>query len=265
MDLGIKGRRALIFGGSKGVGRAVAGTLAAEGAHVVVCARKEWAAQKVALEAAENSGIRAKGYRIDAWDEPSTITLIGHIVEDFGAIDILFGVARRPALEDGNVLPQGGWQPQLDKGFLRFKAATETLLPGMRERRWGRILWMIPWPTAGTSVERQLHSVMTASLSAWIESIAVDLAKDNVTVNLLRPAPVSRTAGRENEGASRHTKPQRSFMPMPADDTLSVQQVAATAAFLLSEPASGVYGRAIGLGKTRQVNPIRLDERGRQP
>ena len=265
MDLGIKSRHALIFGGSRGIGRAVAGALAAEGTDVAVCAPKEWAAQKVATEVAKNNGVRAAGYKIDAWDEPSTNTLISRIVEDFGAIDILFGVARRAALENRNVLPEGGWQPQLDRGFLRFKAATETLLPGMRERQWGRILWMIPWPTAGTSIERQLYSVMTASLSAWLESIAVDLAKDNVNVNLLRPAPVSKITGREFEGDSGHTKPQRSFMPMPADDTLSVQQVAATAAFLLSEPASGVYGRAIELGRTREGTPTRLDGRGRQP
>ena len=54
MDLGIKGRRALIFGGFKGIGRAVAGALAAEGCDVAVCARKEWAAQTVAAEKGSN-------------------------------------------------------------------------------------------------------------------------------------------------------------------------------------------------------------------
>ncbi len=247
MDLGIKGRRALIFGGSKGIGRAVAGALAAEGAEVAVCARKEWAAQKVASEAAENSGVRAKGYKIDAWDEPSTRTLVSHIVDDFGAIDIMFGVARRPALEDRNVLPPDGWQSQLDRGFLRFKATTEALLPGMQNRQWGRILWMIPWQTAGTGIERQLHAVTTAALCAWIESIAADLVEDNATVNLLSPAPVSRTTG---SGASSHPdNPQQGSIPEPKGGTFSVRQVAAFATFLLSEPAGGVCGRTIELGR----------------
>lgn len=249
MDLGIKGRRALIFGGSRGIGRAVAGTLAAEGADVAVCARKKWAAQKVASEATENSGVRAAGYRIDAWDEPSTITLVNHITDDFDAIDILFGVARRPALEDRNILPPGGWQSQLDKGFLRFKAVTETVLPGMQDRRWGRILWMIPWPTAGTSVERRLHSVVTAALSTWLHSIAADLARDNVTVNLLRPPIVSRIAGTGVGISSRQAKSHRDSMPTPADEIISVRHVATIAAFLLSDPAGGVCGKTIELGR----------------
>ena len=246
MDLGIKSKRALIFGGSRGMGRAVAGALAAAGADVAVCARKEWAAQKVAAEAAENGGARAKGYRIDAWDEPSTVTLINRIVDDFGAIDILFGVARRPALEDRNVLPPGVWQTQLDKGFLRFKAVTETLLPGMQDRQWGRILWMIPWRTAGTSVERQLHSVMTAALSAWIGSIATDLAEDNVAVNLLKPTPVSRTAGAN--ASSRHDKSHQGSMYSRTDKILSVRDVVAVAAFLLGNLTGGIHGRTIDLG-----------------
>lgn len=228
MDLGIKGRRALIFGGSRSIGRAVVGALATEGADVAVCARKEWAAQKVAAEAAENSGVRAAGYKINAWDETSTISLISHIIDDFGAMDILFGIAGRPALEDRHVLPPGGWRSEFDKGFLRFKAATETLLPCMRDRRWGRILWMIPWPTAITSTERQLYSVMRAAMSAWLESIAAGLAMDNVTVNLLRPAPLSRTT----------------------DKTLAVRQVAAVAALLLSDPAEGIFGKTIDLGSS---------------
>ncbi len=246
MDLGIKGRRALIYGGSRGIGRAVAGALAAEGADVAVCARKEWAAQKVASEAAENSGVRAKGYKIDAWDEPSTRTLVSHIVDDFGAIDIMFGVARRPALEDRNVLPPDGWQSQLDRGFLRFKATTEALLPGMQNRQWGRILWMIPWPVAGTSVERQLYSVTTAALTAWLESVAADLAKDNVAVNLLKPAPGYRIAG--SGGSPRHDKSQQGSIPGPTGETLSIRQVAVVAAFLLGNLTGGMRGKAIDLG-----------------
>jgi len=246
MDLGIKGRRALVFGGSKGIGRAVAGALAAEGAEVAVCARKEWAARKVASEAAENSGVRARGYGIDAWEEASTVTLVDRIVDDFGAIDILFGVARRPVLEDRNALPPGGWETQLDKGFLRFKAVTETLLPGMRERHWGRILWMIPWPAPGTSVERQLYSVMTAALSAWVESAATDLARDNVAMNLLRPAPVSRTAG--TGAASTHHESRQGSAPTHVDTTLSVSQIASTAVFLLGDPAGALRGKTIELG-----------------
>ena len=159
MDLGIRGRRALILGGSRGIGRAVAGTLAAEGANLAVCARKGWAARRVASEAAGGWGVEAAGYCIDAWDESSAAALVDRITGELGAVDLLFGVARRPALEDRHRL---SWKERLDDGFLRFRATTETLLSGMKDRQWGRVLWMIPWPAPGTSAERQLHSVTGA-------------------------------------------------------------------------------------------------------
>ncbi len=241
MDLGIRGRRALILGGSRGIGRAVVDALAAEGAEVAVCARKEWAAKRVASEAAQRRGVRAAGYRIDAWDEESAIALVNRITGDFGAVDLLFGVARRPALEDRQQL---SWKERLDGGFLRFKATTETLLPGMRDRRWGRVLWMVPWPVRGTGAERQLHSVTGAALSAWLEVVAAEAAEDNVALNVLKPAPVSRTAGRTcgRDGG-------RTGSRNPATgDALSVSRVAAVAAFLLSDPAGALSGRIVELG-----------------
>lgn len=240
MDLGIRGRRALILGGSRGVGRAVAGALAAEGANLAVCARKGWAAKRVASEAAEGWGVKAAGYRIDAWDETSAAALVERITGELGAIDLLFGVARRPALEDRNRL---SWKDRLDGGFLRFRATTETLLSGMKDRQWGRVLWMIPWPAPGTSAERQLHSVTGAALSAWLATVAAEVAGDNVALNVLKPAPVSRTAG----GASCDARPAGCRHPA-AGEPLSVTEVAAVAAFLLSEPAGALHGKTIELG-----------------
>ena len=218
MELGIEGRCALVFGGSRGVGRAVAGALAAEGAHVAVCARKEWAARRVAAEAAAGGGVRTAGYPLDAWDEPSATALVDRVLAEFGPIDILFGIARRPKLEPGRAL---SWKTQLDNGFLRFKAATEALLPLMRRRRWGRVLWMIPWPVSANGVERRLWSVTGAALSAWLESTAADAAGDNVTLNVLKPA------------------------------SLSVPEVAGVATFLLSDRAGGLYGKTIEMGNGR--------------
>ena len=234
MDLGIEGRSALVFGGSRGIGRAVAGALAAEGVNVAVCARKGWAARRVAAEAAEGSGVRTAGYTLDGRDEASTAALVDRVVAEFGDIDILFGIARRASPEDGRSL---SWGSRLEAGFLRYKAATETLLPGMQRRGWGRVLWMIPWPMARTGFERHVHSVNSAALPAWIHSVAPEAARENVTLNVLMPAPAWRPMGPEPE--------QADSVPTYGGETLSA---AAVAAFLLSDCARGVYGRTIELG-----------------
>ncbi len=244
MDLGIKGKSALVFGGSRGIGRAVAGALAAEGANVAVCARKEWAARKVAAEAAAAGRVKAVGYRLDAWDEPSAAALMDRVIADFGAIDILFGIARRTLQEDQPTL---SWRARLDNGFLRFKAATEALLPGMQRRQWGRVLWMVPWPIPGTAAERHFDSVASAALPAWLQSVATEVVGENVTLNVLKPAPVLRTTGDKDP-------PRADSRPARGGETLSVSEVAAVAAFLLSDPARGLYGKTIEFGSHSAVS-----------
>lgn len=246
MDLGIKDRRALILGGSRGIGRAVAAALAAEGVHVAVCARKAWAARKVASEAARTHGVEAAGYGIDAWDEPSMIHLVSYITNDCGPVDMLFGIARRPVLDERHSLSSDDWRSQLDNGFLGLKAATEVLLKGMLHRQWGRILWMIPYQNAATSLERRLHSVTTSALAAWLTSVATETATDKVTLNLLMPGSVARITG-TTASPVRHP-PQQGFLPAPTDEALSVQKVAAVATFLLSHAASGISGETVRLG-----------------
>lgn len=251
MNLGIQGKRALIFGGSRGVGRAVAMALAAEGVDVAVCARKEWAARKVASEAVAASGIKAAGYGIDAWDEPSAVDLVDRIVSEFGAIDILFGIARRASIQDRNDLSTSAWQSHIENGFLRFKAATEVLLSGMRLRKWGRILWMIPCTNRGTAAARRAHSVTGAALCAWLKSLSVEVADDGVTLNILKSTPVLRDPMNNLPLRIRQSHPataNRAF----GHQAPSVPQAASVAAFLVSDLAGGVWGRTIRLGGQRR-------------
>lgn len=246
MNLGIQGKRALIFGGSRGVGRAVTMALASEGVNVAVCASKEWAAQKVASEAVAAGGIGAAGYGINAWDGPSTVDLISRIVKDFGTIDILFGIARRARLPDRNELSMREWHFHFDYSFLRFKTATEAVLSGMRHRQWGRILWMIPFANRGTGIAGRMHSVMDTALSAWLRSLAAEVFGDGVTLNILRSTPVSR--GPRDEPSLRMHQARSASNPTIGDEAPSVPQVASVATFLLSDVASGVCGRTIRLG-----------------
>ena len=229
MDLGIRGRSALVFGGSRGIGRAVAGVLAAEGANVAVCARKEWAARRVAAEAGERGRVKALGYPLEAWDEASAGAQVERVARDFGAIDILFGIVRHTLRDDGQGNPGAPpWSARIDDGFLRFRALTEALLPGMRRRRWGRVLWMVPWLETRNSAEECIRAATGGALTAWLHCVAAEAARDDVTLNVLKPPPFWRR-------------------PAPSE-VLSAGEIAAVAAFFLSDRARGVYGRTFELG-----------------
>ena len=246
MDLGIKDRSALIWGGSRGVGRAVSAALAAAGANVAVCARKHRAAEQVAREAAEDHGVRAAGYGIGDLDEQSTAELVGHIACDFGGMDLLFGICRRPWLEERDGLSSGAWVAQFESGFLRLKTLTELLLPGMCERRWGRILWMIPSDGAATKLEGQVHLLMSGLLATWLKSTAKEVSEYNVTLNVLTPGAISKGGTIASPRASVDRRARRSG-PRSASTSLSARQVAAVAAFLLGDVAGCVRGETIRL------------------
>ncbi|MCY4486995.1 MAG: SDR family NAD(P)-dependent oxidoreductase [Deltaproteobacteria bacterium] len=263
MDLGIGGRSALVFGGSRGIGRAVANVLAAEGANVAVCARKGWAARRVAAEAAERGRVKALGYALEAWDETSAAAQAERIARDFGAIDILFGIVRHTLREDGQSNPGAPtWSARLDDGFLRFRALTEALLPGMRRRRWGRVLWMVPWPEARNSAEESVRAATGAAFTAWLRCVAAEVARDGVTLNVLTPPPFWRRAapaGRVRPesvpapggaGAPLAGADPEDRDPPLACEVLSAGEIAAAAAFLLSDCARGVCGRTLELGAT---------------
>ena len=246
MDLGLKDRSALIWGGSRGVGRAVSAALAAEGANVAVCARKHRAAEQVAREAVEDHGVRAAGYGIGAPDEQSMVELVGHIARDFGGMDLLFGICRRPWLEERDGLSSDAWVAQLESGFLRLKTLTELILPGMCERRWGRILWMIPSDGAATKLEGQVHLLLSGLLATWLKSTAKEVSEYNVTLNVLRPGAIARGGVRASPRVSADRRARRGE-PRSVSTSLSARQAAAVAAFLLGDVAGCVCGETIRL------------------
>ena len=246
MDLGIDGRSALVWGGSRGVGRAVSAVLAAAGANVAVCARKHRAAEQVAREVAGDHGVMAAGYGMGDSGERATVELVERIASDFGGVDLLFGICRRPWLEERHELSSDALAQQFESGFLRLKALTERLLPDMCARRWGRILWMIPSDGAATKLERQVHGLMSGLWSTWLQSTAEEVSQYNVTLNVLMPGAISRGSVTASPQALEVRRARRRGSDSTAT-LLSPGQVAAVAAFLLCDVAGCIRGETIRL------------------
>jgi 3-oxoacyl-[acyl-carrier protein] reductase len=231
MDLGIEGRSALVVAGSRGLGRATAVALAAEGVRVMVSSRNR--DKLVELQ----SSLRADGAEVeiceaDITDAEAPARLVAATVEAFGAVDIVIANAGGPppgrALEvDDDMLTAA-----LNANLLSSVRLTRAAVPIMRQRGWGRICCITSYSVVQPVPGLALSNTARAGLWAWVKTAAQDLAgeQSGITVNLLCPGPHATDRMKELGGAG--------VMGDPKD-------FGRIAAFLCSESAGFVNGAAL--------------------
>ena len=235
MELGIAGKVALVTGASKGLGLGVARTLAAEGATVAISSRS----RDRITEAAASLGVR--GYVHDTADVDGVPTLIRGVEDELGPIDILItNSGGPPASPDALSFTHDQWRAAYELLLLGAIALVEAVLPGMRARRWGRIV------SLSSSVVREPSSVLVLSaahrlgLLAALKTIARQVAADGVTVNSLLPGVIATDRAREL-GADTPDRLQQ----IPAGRLGTVAEFAGAAGFLCSEPAAYITGTTL--------------------
>lgn len=235
MDLGIKGRVALVTGASKGLGHGVARALAAEGATVAISSRS---AERVERAASE---MGARPYEHDAADAAGAATLVERVQRDLGGLDIVVANSGGPpAALDALAFTLEEWRDAYEMLLLGQIALIEAALPGMRQRKWGRIL------SLSSSVVREpnpvlvLSSAHRAGLLAALKTIASQVAGDGVTVNTVLPGLIATDRIKELGADS----PDR-VTGIPAGRIGTVEEFAAAAAFLCSEPAAYITGTTV--------------------
>jgi 3-oxoacyl-[acyl-carrier protein] reductase len=179
MDLGIDGRVALVMGASKGIGRGIAGSLAREGARVAIASRSR---ERLDATVEELVG-EVSGFVADAGDLERLAELVGEVEADLGPIDIL--VANTGGPPPGTALDNSTeeWEEAYRSLVLGVRVLVEGVLPGMRERGWGRIVnvgsnsTVEPIPTLAIS-----NSVRQAAVG-FLKTISREVAADGITVN----------------------------------------------------------------------------------
>ena len=245
MDLGIEGKVALVTGASKGLGLGVASVLAAEGAKVAISSRSE---DRVQVAAA---AIGARGFVHDAAEAEAAAALARSVEDALGPIDILVANSGGPPPNaDALAFTLEQWRAAYEMLLLGQIALLEAVLPGMRERGWGRVL------SLSSSVVREPAPVLVLStahrsgLLAALKTIARQVAGDGVTVNSLLPGLIATDRAR-SLGAD---TPER-LRELPTGRLGTVEEFAAAAAFLCSAPASYITGTAMLVdgGATRSV------------
>lgn len=263
MDLGLRGRTALVFGGSKGLGRGCAQALAAEGVAVALVARGQEALDRAAGEIAANSGVAAYGFAADLADHDAVLREIDRAEQALGGrIDILVNNSGGPPPSGAAGVDPALWTAQFQTMVLSVFRVTDRLLPGMRARRWGRVLTIAsttviePIPTLGMS------NTLRSALVGWSKTLAGEVARDGVTVNMILPGRIAtdRTAfldgaTAERKGTTADAVQAERAAEIPLGRYGTTEEFGAVAAFLASERAAFVTGSMIRVdgGAVRSV------------
>ncbi len=235
MDLGIKGRVALVTGASKGLGLGVATALASEGAVVAISSRTE-----ARIEAAAKS-IGAHAFVHDAADVDQAPELIAAVTRELGPVDILVANSGGPpASPDALGFALTQWRAAYEMLLLGQISLIQAALPAMRERGWGRVLSLSSSVVREPSPVLVLSQAHRAGLLAALKTIAKQVAGDGVTVNTLLPGLILTDRTREL-GAD---KPER-LASMPLGRLGTVEEFGAAAAFLCSAPAAYITGTSL--------------------
>jgi len=268
VDLGLTGKTCIVSGASRGIGRETARLLCAEGAQVLLVARSVQDL-RLAVEdcgrAGSSRGGRAAAFSYDVTAPDAGTRIVAEAVERFGAVDVLVnnaGTATWRELED---VPDEDWQRAWDLNVIACHRLMGAVVPGMRERRWGRIVNVSS--TAGKRPSRYMpeYSVAKAAQLSLSRLYADRFAADGVLVNAICPGPTKSElwtgdGGLADQSAalsgldSREQAIEQAGAGRPIGRLAETHEIASAIVFLCSERASYVAGAAWSVdGGTVQV------------
>jgi 3-oxoacyl-[acyl-carrier protein] reductase len=234
MDLGLEGRRALVMGGSRGLGKAVAAALRSEGARVAICARD---ASRVAASAAE---LGAEGIESDLSAHGAAAAAVHEAERRLGGLDVLVVNTGGPPTGLFTELGDSDWRAAFEGLWMSSVGAIRAALPGMRTRRWGRIVVITSVAAREPVPNLMLSNSLRAGLHGLVNSLSKEVAADQVTVNALLPGYT--LTERLEELKLDHA---RLAAQIPARRIGTPQEFAAAAVFLASSPAGYITGQAL--------------------
>ena len=257
MDLGLTGRVAIVTGGSRGIGRAIAQVLASEGVDVAICARQRQALDEAAKALSQETGRRIIPIVADTMSSESVAHLVDATVRAFGRVDVLVnnastpgGMVRGPLAEaDDKTLLE-----DIDTKVVGYMRCAKAVAPHMRQRRWGRIINI---GSTAAEVGFARHSAYCASkhgLLGLTRCVALEGAAHGVTCNAINPGTVATGLTRigsgfrvKQGGQGRDIEENLRMIAerYPQKRLIDAEEIAALSLFLCREEARGLTGEAL--------------------
>ncbi len=240
MDLGLKGKVAFVAAASKGMGKACALGLAGEGARVLMCARGEAGLKDAAAEVKQKTGAEVLAVPADLSRAEDCARAVARAREAWGGVDVLVANVGGP--------PPGPFENMTDAQWMQ---AFEQV-PGMKSKKWGRLLAI-----QSTSVKQPVDGLVLSNgirpgVAGLFKTLAVELAKDGITVNLVLPGRImtDRFLDHQREraqsgGRTLEAQIALSGTDIPMGRVGTPEEFANMVVFLASERASYVTGTAV--------------------
>ncbi len=187
MDLGLKGRVAIVGGGSKGLGRACADSLAREGANLVICSRNADDLDRAAGEIRDTAGVDVLAVPGDLTRLEDIQTLVRRTIEHFGRLDVLVNNSGGPPAGRAADTTEEVWHQAIDMALLFFIRMSRESVPHMKNGGWGRIVNIL-----ASSVFQPIDNLVTSGVTrmgavAFAKSLSDEVGRDNILVNNVAP------------------------------------------------------------------------------
>jgi 3-oxoacyl-[acyl-carrier protein] reductase len=252
MDLGIKGRNALVLASSQGLGLGIATKLCEEGVNVLISGRS---ADKLAAAAEKltTAGPGTAQYTVvDLFDADAAHTLYGAAKDKLGAIDILVNNTGGPPPGEVTTPDSDQWRKQVDAMLIRIIEITNLCIADMKKSGWGRVLTIASSGVVQPIPNLSMSNTIRSSLVGWSKSLSNEVAASGITVNMLLPGRIHTervdqidAANAKKLGQTVEEVAAATQATIPMGRYGSVDEFASVGAFLVSEPARYVTGSLI--------------------
>ena len=245
MDLGLRGKVALVTGASAGIGEAVALALAAEGVRLAVAARRRDLLDEVAARARAGGALEARAFTVDQSSAESLARLCTDVEAQCGPIEILIVNGGGPRPGTFSQMAPADWDSAYALTLQSALRLVSAVLPGMRVRRWGRIVALesvaVKQPIPALVLSNAFHGAVAAAL----KSLASEVAAEGITVNTIATGLVMTDRFRKLYDTPEKIAAAVAAVPMGRPATPA--EYAPLVAFLCGEPARYLTGQTISI------------------
>ncbi len=239
----LRGRVALITGGSRGIGRGIAEGLAREGVRIAISYRNNKSAAQTTLKHLQEAGVESLAVEADAIEEAQVNSMVAKVVERFGRLDILVNNVGefnwKPVLESS----RGEWEDIIASNLYSVFYASKAVLPAMRRQRWGRIvnLGAVGAERAFGQGTISAYAAAKAAVVSFTRSLAIEEAKHGITVNVVNPSNVDERGLTADE--ARRIRDARAPIGRPP----STDDVTCAVSFFASDAADYITGQVLNV------------------